>query len=103
MKYLGEANTIRKLIDNQIIRTITLYGMKRELLGQYYEIQNASTLMISCRLRHKRRFLIKMSIINPKYFIKYRNTLCHFPPKSDDFTDFCEGKMTTDKIFFKKF
>ena len=22
----------------------------------------------------------------------YLNTLCHFPPKSDDFTDFCEGK-----------
>ena len=21
----------------------------------------------------------------------YRNTLCHFPKKSDDFTDFCEG------------
>ena len=37
----------------------------------------------------------KLKLLNLSYELilknNYRNTLCHFPPKSDDFTDFCEG------------
>ena len=46
-------------------------------------------------------------IIQDKFVkkIKYRNTLCHFPPKSDDFTDFCEGENDNgqQKNFLKNY
>ena len=37
-------------------------------------------------------FMIIISDLKLKRKSNYRNTLCHFPPKSNDFTDFCEGE-----------
>ena len=35
MKYFKDQNTLRKLINNQINHTLTLYDMKKELLRQH--------------------------------------------------------------------